>query len=388
MPTDNHFSKTKSLIKDAPSKPTGAQRKKFCSLWCSEAVEAGLVPETADVLFSGLRFHPGEALLDYCGISGVASPEAALFFVTQADALRDAGPRDRRSPFGVLLSFLAALLNTGELPQSLGPVLTSAAGIALQEETWAQNAPAVYRDYFLDDLQKEAGLPSLSGLSMSEADADQVRAVFSALQDKVRGTVSGRKKKALDRVDRWLAEPAPAKSASAGASAPPEAGHERSVPSLLSDLASAFEALQEENDRLRMIVNSAQEEPARIEEVPRSGDVRLRKKYDDLQAEHEDLARQHEDIARRLAEAVSRSERAEQERDQKADLIQAMQRDASVRLTEQMHALEDRLQREYNEFEDVRTAEMSIVLGENLRDQLADVFDLLKKNGFAFRRRG
>ena len=61
--------------------------------------------------------------------------------------------------------------------------------------------------------------------------------------------------------------------------------------------------------------------------------------------------------------------------------LQAARKDAQATMRESLSRLAYKLRVEYDDFDTIRDVPMDAQLGENLREQLADVFAILKQSG-------
>jgi hypothetical protein len=77
----------------------------------------------------------------------------------------------------------------------------------------------------------------------------------------------------------------------------------------------------------------------------------------------------------------SEIEAKDQEISQRTQMIEALSRDRAKQSDEQMHRLASKLKVEYRDFRDAETLEMDCDLGENMREQLKNVFSILTKAG-------
>ena len=62
-------------------------------------------------------------------------------------------------------------------------------------------------------------------------------------------------------------------------------------------------------------------------------------------------------------------------------MIEALSRDRAKQSDEQLHRLASTLKVEYRDFKDAETLTMDCDLGENIREQLKNVFSILIKAG-------
>ena len=86
-----------------------------------------------------------------------------------------------------------------------------------------------------------------------------------------------------------------------------------------------------------------------------------------------------DDLRAQIADLEAQLAQAKKERDQNADLIQIIKSDNKRHQTEEMNCLGRDLAKELADFEDATDMEMTLDLGENMRDQLRDVFGILEQ---------
>ncbi|MBR4400573.1 MAG: hypothetical protein IKT09_02635 [Synergistes sp.] len=87
-----------------------------------------------------------------------------------------------------------------------------------------------------------------------------------------------------------------------------------------------------------------------------------------------------EDEIQKLTEVL---EAKDQEIDQRTQMMDALSRDRTKQADEQMHRLASDLKVEYRDFHDAETLTMDCDLGENMREQLKNVFSILSKVGIS-----
>ena len=78
-----------------------------------------------------------------------------------------------------------------------------------------------------------------------------------------------------------------------------------------------------------------------------------------------------------------KSEIAEKETEiaQRTQMIEALSRDRTKQANEQANRLTSTLKVEYKDFKDAEGLEMNVDLGENMREQLRNIFAILMKAG-------
>jgi septal ring factor EnvC (AmiA/AmiB activator) len=162
-------------------------------------------------------------------------------------------------------------------------------------------------------------------------------------------------------------------------------------------------------DRLGELLNKAcetvsliREKCEKAEKIASDTNTSLRNEIEILQRKQEELLQQKEVLSAKLNDAnklvdslharvyelertseelKSTIEKNKEEIDQRDQMIEALSRDRSKQTYEQANRLASQLKVEYDDFKSAENSEMSTELGENMREQLKNIFDILAKSG-------
>ena len=93
------------------------------------------------------------------------------------------------------------------------------------------------------------------------------------------------------------------------------------------------------------------------------------------------MSLQIKELERRIESLLADMADKENEIAQRIQMIEALSRDRSKQSDEQMNRIASKLKIEYRDFKDAEKLAMDSDLGENMREQLKNVFSILIKAG-------
>lgn len=326
------------------TKPPVKAQKSYCSTWLSLVRSSGLTEQTCALLHSGSKFHAADAFADFWEES--ADPPALVRQLTEYPAQ---AATVRSQQLAAQLRVLAHLLNRGASADQISLLIRSVTRLARKTGGYIQFAETRVREDLAGVLNAKTALPDYEAVGLEASERDAFARMLADLMPDAGGkTWTAAKQHARERLLAWTSL-----SASTPASAAPPVLPSQSRS---GDFERAVAALQDLVPYLRELEQNAAQAAATPAAGTQSADPALQRRIRDLEAQ--------------LAA--------------KEQLIDVMDRDNQAVSVDRTEALEEALGREYEDFQGAEDLPMSEMLGENLRDQLAKVFSLLREHGLHF----
>ena len=95
------------------------------------------------------------------------------------------------------------------------------------------------------------------------------------------------------------------------------------------------------------------------------------------------LKTKYSELQMQLEEALKENRIQKIEIEQRIELIEMLRRDRSKQGDEAQRRLASKLRSYYEDYLDAETIEMSVELGENMRDQMGEIFKILSSAGLS-----
>lgn len=309
--------------------------------------------------------------------------------------------KDSNSTFRILVSVLANLLKI-DLPDRnlICPVIKA---IPLQsknkEKKTLGDAHRTLVKYFVEELDVSVNFPVLSELNVNPVFVRDFVSLMDELIERLKTTDLSKKQMiVLAKTVAWIH---PETNAAEKEEGKEVQGSEKITPAkeqskdLYENLADMLKQAYEMTSQLRVMDSSAKRNAA-------DTSATLRREIETLKGKQEELQQQILSLDAQLAERNNRIsslnfqireleqnieklkseiEEKEMEIAQRAQMMEALSRDRSRQADEQVKRLASTLKVEYRDFKDAESLEMDINLGENMREQLKNIFAILIKAG-------
>jgi hypothetical protein len=324
--------------------------------------------------------------------------------------------KDTQATFRILIATLANFLKS-ELPNKniICPLVKS---IPLHSKNSSNkilgDAHKTFLKYFVDELNPSVVFPVMAGLTLNPVHITKFVELMDQLLDRLKGADLSKKQSAvLAKTVAWIhpeskpmfEENQNGKNASENnrKTLVPEDEGTREISSLSEEKPKdSFDRLGELLNKACETVSLIREKCEKAEKIASDTNTSLRNEIEILQRKQEELLQQKEVLSAKLNDAnklvdslharvyelertseelKSTIEKNKEEIDQRDQMIEALSRDRSKQTYEQANRLASQLKVEYDDFKSAENSEMSTELGENMREQLKNIFDILAKSG-------
>ena len=402
--------------------PSNQNKKIFFDAWIALAVESKFNDSAEQFLYEGFVFCGAAPFYSYLRQS--EDKEATLSALFNGKFYG----KDNDKTFRLLTHLLALMLNDNFPPEMLSDVIRRFVAVSkTKEKKTLVNLKKIIRKYFLNELSPDTNLCPLSSIEANSAPIKEfVIIISSAMTSFEQSTDSAKGKfaKNIEKVREWFAayadtlkssskpedntETADATENNNGAESEDKLSEQKPENKLSEqkpedklseqkpeDIMSRFAELVAKLNRTAAVIqvecNLQKERIKNLEsdlatEKNKLSDARkeisgqqffiakLKEKLsaaeNEISALKEDVARQETLIAKKDAEIAARIKMAD-----------VLSRDKTKQADELLQRLTAEVKIEYRDFMEAQGIPMSCDLGENLRDQLQRVFDILEKGG-------
>lgn len=400
-----------ALKKSKGHKITKKEREEFVSAW-SELVEAdGCYSERAEQYFyEGFVFAGAKPFVKW-----VLSSEDRIGALDSLFKGHVFG-KDASSSFRVLISALAQLIKEEPDDKKLVcPLIKQIPFFSKNKE----NKPIgdghnIIFKYFISEIDDTSALPVLSELDLKPV----VLTSFIAVFDEYLSRLNSSPKKAVQTlalVKRWLHpdivegnftkknseleqeehnnnKVVPASSDQRDQSCPRPNGtpYNRLVSilneaiSLSNNLSNELKSMDGRNVALQETISRLQREVETLKSQLKDSSQRefdLEKQLADQTSEILRLNLRNKSLEETTQKMSSDIDKMKIEIDQRTQMIDALRLDRAKQSDEQLHRLASKLKIEYRDFRDAENLTMNCDLGENMREQLKNVFSILSEEG-------
>ena len=404
------------LKKNKGHKITKKESEEFASAWSELIAAEGGFSKTAEQYFyDGFIFAGAKPFVRWVLLSD------DQFFALDALFKGSLFEKDTALTFRVLISTLAQILKEKATEKNLVcPLIKRIPKYSkTKKNKTIGNGHQVVLKYFVSEIDDISVLPLLSELDLKPVYVNSFVAVFDELLSRLNvNTLSKKEVETLTAVNLWLHPNAVAGDQSKAEAEPeqPESEGQNSEPSASADqkVQDSPDMNQNPYEQLINILNEAIVLSGNLRNTSKSSErkyVVLQETIGSLQREVETLNAQlkaamqrestlDEQLADRnnqiadqnlkiksleenIQKMASEIEAKDSEIGERIKMIDALSRDRAKQSDEQLHRLASKLKVEYRDFRDAETLTMDCDLGENMREQLKNVFSILIKAGIA-----
>lgn len=402
-----------ALKKNKGHKITKKESEDFVSAWSELiAAEGGFSEKAEQYYYDGFIFAGAKPFVKWVLLSEDKFSALDTLFEGRVFG------KDTASTFRVLISTLTHLMK--EKPEDKNLVCPLIKRIPPssknKENKTIGDGHRIILKYFISEIDDTSVLPVLSDLALKPVYINSFISVFDELLNRLDMTALSKKDvQTLAAVNRWLHPGNAEGETSKQDSETEQKGHEG------QNEGTSSPAQQEQNpprqnnnpyDQLISILNDAITLSGNLRNTTKSSEQKcvalqdaigsLKREVETLNAQlkvarqresalEEQLADRSSQIAclnlkvRSLEETIQKMaleiEAKDQEISQRAQMIEALSRDREKQSDEQLHRLASKLKVEYRDFRDAEALTMDCDLGENMREQLKNVFSILSKAG-------
>lgn len=372
--------------------------------------EGGFTEIVEKYFYDGFLFTRAKPFVKWVITSGNPAEELnALFRGTLFD-------RDKSATFRVLISILAQLLMTEMTDKNLiCPVIMRLPEASRNKENKTfVDAHKILLKYLLDELDSAACYPVLTELDLKTAFIRDFVALFDELIGKIEAeTITKKQVATIAAIKRWLrldlsdnktAEvlgPASRHKMPSMENSNGEQPHAETCvePENLKDpyeqLAEMLKQAYGMSGHLRAnaqkaerrnheIIAELQHEVTALKtqlESAKQRETAMDGQLSDRNNRIASMSLQIKELERRIESLLADMADKENEIAQRIQMIEALSRDRSKQSDEQMNRIASKLKIEYRDFKDAEKLAMDSDLGENMREQLKNVFSILIKAG-------
>jgi len=337
--------------------------------------ENGFDKEAERFQFSGLPF---------CGMKPFYTWLITTNEETEFKKLKGCGTvtqNERGITFKAMLSLLCCYIND----KRKSPVLNSIVELIgyyskNKEGKYFGDMNKSFANYFLSELKDDVEYPELK---ISSPSAKKFLAVMSEALSKaeISKTITENK---LENLKTWLISLMPGVQP-AGVSESPSKPvvREKTKSDTLHEIAEYLKNLEsEKNDLIARLTASSSENSTLAAELEQN-----KKAGEDLLKTNSRLYAESADLKSGLTEADKRIKVLEEESHKQNAVLNIFEADKKNSQQGQLNAIASKLRTEYDDFTSIKSEEMSIGLGENLRQQMINIFKILEKNGIIIEKR-
>lgn len=395
---DNLLRERKESNKKEPSQ---SDKASYYDNWMELVCQEGFSTDAEKYLYDGFWFCGSEAYYAY--IKNSNSPTESLCSLFSG---RYYG-KDSNVTFRILTHLLALMLNDNAASELLAPIITHFPSACVNKENKRLGtATKTVEKYFLGTISPSATFFPLSEIELSSGVKNTFVSVFTSLLRDLtaNGPVKANLAIPFQITLKWLS------------SYSPQILEKYSVPShnvnkaVNEDSQSnsseiSDDSAQPSSEPLSRLLAKAQAISTRLEiemDAIKHRLSDLQEKETALTHQLDEAEQQIEDTQRELKEVhsqrfmlsqkctqfeadIKEKDRIIAEKDaeisERIKMSEMLSRDRSRQADETLQRLASKIRIEYRDFEDALNAEMTVDLGENLRLQLLNIFEILEKGG-------
>lgn len=279
------------------------------------------------------------------------------------------------------------------------------------------DAPKVLEKYFVSDLWDNADLPDFSSLTLKSISSMEFCKLFSSILKEV-DSVKGVNSEKTDKIKKWVTIiPSPVKvntknetdvvsnESSADANSVNQSNANKPFSSKelldyaevmkitelrLAATASHIVSIEKETNTLKKkLTNSSGEVESLKKEIEKLTEKLAEKnsQYELLATEKSKINYDLSSVRHELKEKETLISKLSAEIEKQNSVLSVFKTDKESAQSEQLNAIASRLKAEYMDYKDAIDMDMTVDLGENLRQQIQSIFKILAKNGIDVERR-
>lgn len=353
---NNYIDTLEKLMKEKRKSDVSQQKKNiFYNNWLKLATHEGFNSTAELYFYTGFSFCGAEPLKQY--ILESAEPNKAL------EEFFNGGlyGKDAVVTFKAVTHLLALFLNSGNNPEIISKLIEKfSISCRTKENKPLGTAKKTLEKYFLEVLNFDANLIPLSALEIKPSSAE----IFIELMNKFLSDFNN--KKAL-KVKAWLEN-------SAEENPPTEKPATRhSASNILSQVLKNVIEIEKQNAQF-------QNDNVKLQNL-------LSEKNNELQNCQQKICELEKNLESLKAEISQKDKTINEQKIDIADyvkIVEILQNEQDSKANAALHKISSKLKVEYQDFQDALNIPMSCELGENLKQQLKNIFKELARNGVKF----
>ena len=395
---DNLLRERKESNKKEPSQ---SDKTSYTDNWMELVRQEGFSVDAEKYLYNGFWFCGSEAYYGYIKSSSIPTEALSSFFQGRYYG------KDSNVTFRILTHLLALMLNDNAPSELLAPIIIHFPSACVNKENKRLGtAVKTIEKYFLGTISPSATFLPLSEIELSAGVKNMFVTIFASLLKDL--TASGPIKANLaipfQITLKWLGNYSPQLIEKYSASSS-DTSKTEVADSLSTSFGSSDSSVQTGSESLSQILVKAQTISSRLE----SEMAALKHRLLELQDKEASLTSRLNDAEKKIAEyqnelkevhsqrfmlsqkctqlesEIKEKDRIIMEKDaeisERIKMSEMLSRDRSRQADETLQRLASKIRIEYRDFEDAINAEMTVDLGENLRLQLLNIFEILEKGG-------
>lgn len=395
---DNLLRERKESNKKEPSQ---SDKTSYTDNWMELVHQEGFSVDAEKYLYDGFWFCGSEAYYGYIKSSSIPTETLSSLFQGRYYG------KDSNVTFRILTHLLALMLNDNAPSELLAPIIAHFPSACVNKENKRLGtAVKTIEKYFLGTISPSATFFPLSEIELSAGVKNMFVTIFASLLKDL--TASGPIKANLaipfQITLKWLGNYSPQLIEKYSASSS-DTSKTEVADSLSTSFGSGDSSVHTGNESLSQILVKAQTISSRLESEMAALKHRLLELQDkeaSLTSRLNDAEKKNAEYQNELKEVHSQrimlsqkctqleSETREKDRiisekdseiSERIKMSEMLSRDRSRQADETLQRLASKIRIEYRDFEDAINAEMTVDLGENLRLQLLNIFEILEKGG-------
>ena len=395
---DNLLRERKESNKKEPSQ---SDKTSYTDNWMELVHQEGFSVDAEKYLYDGFWFCGSEAYYGYIKSSSIPTETLSSLFQGRYYG------KDSNVTFRILTHLLALMLNDNAPSELLAPIIAHFPSACVNKENKRLGtAVKTIEKYFLGTISPSATFLPLSEIELSTGVKNMfVTTLASLLKDlTVSGPVKANLAVPFQITLKWLGNYSPQLIEKYSASSS-DTSKTEVADSLSTSFGSSDSPVHTGNESLSQILVKAQTISSRLESEMAALKHRLLELQDkeaSLTSRLNDAEKKNAEYQNELKEVHSQrimlsqkctqleSETREKDRiisekdteiSERIKMSEMLSRDRSRQADETLQRLASKIRIEYRDFEDAINAEMTVDLGENLRLQLLNIFEILEKGG-------
>lgn len=338
--------------KKSGSSQTG--RKKIHDSWLNLAKLEGFTERVEKYLYDGIGICGAAPFKAYVSQSDNPAVEFDKLFSGNFYSA------NKYSAFRLVINLLALYLNDGDDTKRISTLINEVPSLLKNKEgkIW-RDVNKILVKYFFSALKPDVKLIPLANLKISpqilEAFTKMLTGAISRLES------AGGSNPSVTKVKVWL-----------GDSFQPVKTHKLSR--ILFDAAKSIETVENENDRLK-------NDNFKLNQFLETERENLKSAQQTISSLNQNIS----DIKIKLAENEKLLADKDAEISDCRKLVEILQNEQARNAEVALNKIASKLKIEYQDFQSALEVEMNCELGENLRQQLKNIFEILERSGLKFK---
>ncbi len=361
------------------------QKNEFVDLIIELLKENGYSNEVEKYLFLGYSFAGAKPLVEFMR---KMSAEDRLGFVETVVSGKLYALNEKGISFKLLVDLLASVIVTFPKEQHIvAKVIKLIPGKSkIKNGQLLGDAPKIIDKYFVSAIKENTVLPALIEMELSKDDLRKFTDIFVFVVSSIKPGKNSSERK-IKHVLNWLtvsdnkqSEHSGNEVSSAQIMTAKTTNDNGTKPLKTEDIKNLCERLLMSVEHYEGLEKGTASLNKKISALEK--DVEVKK------AQIETLENRIKEIEKELAEQISRNNLLEKELNETKTeavklqgVIDVYSEDKQSSQTEQLNAIASKLKAEYRDFKDALEMEMTVELGENIKDQVIQIFKILAKAG-------